>query len=62
MSDHFDRTTGEPDPFSDSWLGLPVSPDERPSTPMTFAWIVLAGLLCIAVGLALVWAFTRVPG
>ena len=46
-------------PGTDTWMGLSVSPDERPSTPLTFAWIVLAGLVCIAGGLALMWAFTR---
>jgi hypothetical protein len=59
----FDRTTGEPDPYTDSWLDIPLLPDERPSTPMTFAWIVLAALLCIALGLALIWWFTtKGPG
>jgi uncharacterized protein involved in exopolysaccharide biosynthesis len=55
----FDRTTGEPDPFSDSWLDIPLLPDERPSRPLLFAWIVGAALLSIALGLALIWIWTR---
>jgi uncharacterized protein involved in exopolysaccharide biosynthesis len=51
-----------PDPLrapetDDFIFGLYV-PD-RPSRPETFAWIVLAGLLCIALGLALIWVWTR---
>jgi len=54
------RPPYDPDPLTpDPWFGIDLPPEDRPSTPLTFAWIVAAGLLCICVGLGLVVWFTR---
>lgn len=55
----WDPVTGEPDPYTDTWLGLPISEDERPTGSAVIVWIVGSGLLSIALGLALVWVWTR---
>ena len=52
----FDPHTGEPDPYTDSWLDIPLLEDERPRSGMVLLYIGVALILGAALIGGLVWA------